>query len=471
MKIIKALFIVLGVFFGISISAMAAGPVVNVPPPIGGGGDDTANIQGALDDCMNNHSAGCTIQLSAGTYKSQQLFIEDFHGTLKGRGMDATILQVLPFQEVTPGSVNIGSLDVNPPSRTNKYPVLLIFAAGDIKVSDMTFKVIDHDPVAASWCYENQYGQTWLFGLLGVIGTSANLLIERVGFDGGPGTLTSSGHNYNAGPIFMGLSSNQPLTGTFKVVSSLIRNSEDDLLVLTVRDAQITIGGSPSEGNLVENGSQGAAIVPLGNSHIEISYNNLEPNANPWSGVLVYQDGWWIPQEPSQFIIKHNTIKVTGAWVRGIWAGDFGPPNGLGKSADFVICDNTIQIAGSGTDPALAGLAGIDALYADGAVISNNRILGNSTVGIALEGASQCMVKANNVEKLNADWVPIALLTADYPTHDSTVVGSGKKTNVYDEGINNTLVGVNNMQGNPPGPAIRDTMKRKIEMIKSIRRP
>jgi len=46
-----------------------------------------------------------------------------------------------------------------------------------------------------------------------------------------------------------------------------------------------------------------------------------------------------------------------------------------------------------------------------------------------------------------------------------------KKTNVYDEGVNNTLVGVNNMQGNPPKPAIRDAMKRKMEMIKFIRKP
>lgn len=56
-------------------------------------------------------------------------------------------------------------------------------------------------------------------------------------------------------------------------------------------------------------------------------------------------------------------------------------------------------------------------------------------------------------------------------TSDSTVVGSMKKTNVYDEGVNNILVVANNMQGNPPGPAIRDAIKRKAEMIKSLRKP
>ena len=46
------------------------------------------------------------------------------------------------------------------------------------------------------------------------------------------------------------------------------------------------------------------------------------------------------------------------------------------------------------------------------------------------------MVKANNVEKFTADWVPIGLLTLNIgtedepilvPTRDSTVVGAGNK--------------------------------------------
>jgi hypothetical protein len=128
-------------------------------------------------------------------------------------------------------------------------------------------------------------------------------------------------------------------------------------------------------------------------------------------------------------------------------------------------------------DPAWAG---IEAAYLDGAVISNNRIIGtNAFLGLALEGASECIVKANNVEQMNAELAPIGLLTVNLgteeepvllPTSGSTVVGSGNKANVYDEGVNNTLVGVNNMHGNPPGPAVRDAMKRKLEMIKSMRK-
>ncbi len=458
------------------IPALAANYVVQVRPP--SGGDDTAMLQAALDDCMTNHPTGCTVQLSAGTYKSQQLFSEDFHGSLKGIGMDATIIQVKPFVEVTAGPVGYSNFSSNLPSRTNKYPFLLIFMAGDITVSDMSFEVIDSEPVSP-WCYYDQCGQTYLFGFVGVIGTSANLLVERVGFEGGPGTMAASGHNYNDGPFFYGLSSDQPLTGTFKVVSSRITDSEDTLGAATLSNARITIGGRSSDGNVFEGGSQGAGFIDMGHSTVEFTYNNVEVSSNPWAGVLAAQGFWWIPQESSLFLIKHNTIRATGPYVDGIGAVDFGPPSGLGKTADFVISDNTIQITGPDVDN--AAWAGIEAVYLEGAVISNNRIIGgNTSLGIALEGTSQCVVKANDVEKMNADWAPIGLLTVNIgteeepvllPTGDSTVVGFGKKTGVYDEGENNTLVGMNNMQGNPPGPAIRDAMKRKMEMIKAMRKP
>lgn len=467
MKAMTKMILLFGLFFLITIFVVVALPgsnyTVYVDPP--SGGDDTAVLQAALDECMTGHPTGCTVQLSAGTYKSKQLIGESFHGSLKGMGMDVTIIQVLAPLEVTAGPVGPGFFDVNPPSRTNKYPMLIVFMVGDITVSDMTFKVSEPEPVVP-WCYRDLgCGWTHLYGLLGVVGTSANFLVDRVGFEGGLGT-TPTGRNYDNGPFFSGISMDDPLRGTFKVVSSRVRNGEDSLLVWGVRNAQIIIGGSPSEGNVVEPGALGGAFVDLDHSVFEYSYNNV--TVDTWGGLYLVQGEFFLPQEASQFLIQHNTFNAAYS-IDGILAADYGPPRGRGKTADYVIRDNRIQLAGSEVTPAWAG---IEAVFLDGAVISNNRILGGSTVGIALEGASQCMIKANNMENLNADWARIGLLTADiYPSHDTTVVGFGQKANVYDEGFNNTLVGINNMQGNPPGPAIRDAMKRKMEMIKSIRKP
>ena len=180
-------------------------------------------------------------------------------------------------------------------------------------------------------------------------------------------------------------------------------------------------------------------------------------------------------ETPSSFLIQHNRIKASGSYEDGILILDEGFLFGEGKTGDFVISNNEITIEPSQGTPAYAG---IQTDFTVGTVISNNRIVGSGLFGISVEGDTQAMVKANNLQKVTADVAPIGLMTNLWfapdlvlPTADSTVVGSGDKTNVFDEGINNTLVGVNNMQGNPPGTAIRDAMKRKMEMIKSLRRP
>jgi len=158
--------------------------IVYVGPP--NGADDTAICQAALDNCMTSHPTGCTIQLSAGTYLSQQLIAEDFHGSFQGMGMGVTTIEVLAPLVVTVSNENVQN---NPPSRTNKYPVLLLFTGGEITVSDLTFKVSAYNPTTP-WCYGGAgCGQTWLEAPLGVIGSSASLLVQRVGFEGAPGQI------------------------------------------------------------------------------------------------------------------------------------------------------------------------------------------------------------------------------------------------------------------------------------------
>jgi hypothetical protein len=60
--------------------------------------------------------------------------------------------------------------------------------------------------------------------------------------------------------------------------------------------------------------------------------------------------------------------------------------------------------------------------------------------------------------------VPRSLWWAD---GDCTVIGHGAKSGVNDfEGVNNTIVGVNNMGSDPPGPVVREAMQRKIVTVK-----
>ena len=62
--------------------------------PLPNGTDDTEAMQLALDQCVS-HGAGCTVQLAAGTYLTEQLFAKDFHGIFKGKFAGETRLTAL----------------------------------------------------------------------------------------------------------------------------------------------------------------------------------------------------------------------------------------------------------------------------------------------------------------------------------------------------------------------------------------
>ncbi len=219
-------------------------------------------------------------------------------------------------------------------------------------------------------------------------------------------------------------------------------------------------------------------FVDLDTSVVDCSHNDISVFGQSGNGGIVAFQDYLVPiAAPSSFLIQHNRIKAAGIYEDGIWLNDFGTVFGNGKTTDFVVSNNEITIGPTETGPADAAIV---IAFAEGAIISNNRILGNGVFGIAVSGDSQAMVKANNVERVTTDAAPIYLMTNLWwapdivvPTTDSTVVGFGNETNVYadPEGYGNILVGVNNIQGNPPGPAVRDAMKRKMALIKSIRRP
>ena len=92
---------------------------------------------------------------------------------------------------------------------------------------------------------------------------------------------------------------------------------------------------------------------------------------------------------------------------------------------------------------------------------------GNACFGTVLEGGSGARVRENNVEQLTAHVAPVGLMEG---TPNPTVVGFRTKTNVSDEGGRNILAGVNSIRANPPSPAIRKAMSRKLEAVKSARK-
>ena len=181
-----------GVCLLISIPAYAANYIVRVSPP--SGGDDTAMLQAALNDGVSH--PGSTVQLAAGTYLTKQLSAENFHGTFKGKGMDVTIIEALPNLEVSQ-EIPIWN---SPPSLGNKYPMLILFFGGDVKVSDMTIRANEINPLAGWYDFEGQTEPfTWLWSILEFMGESTmDVVVTRVAIEGAYDESQPAWDHYNS---------------------------------------------------------------------------------------------------------------------------------------------------------------------------------------------------------------------------------------------------------------------------------
>ncbi len=449
---------------------------VYVSPP--NGTDDTDVLQGALDECVQQQLDGCTVQLAAGTYLTKQLVAYDFQGTFKGMGRNLTTIEALPNLLVNAGDPFVQPCAPN--LTTCLFPSLIVFVDGDIHVSDLSIKISAPPGTATAPWIMGGSTYTNLIDVLRFMGQRpTDVSIDRVAIEGLPDNSEySPGFNVLNGVIYAGelARTTTPfdyyfMSGTLTVRNSSFKNMFDGVgQGGFIKSTQAIIGGSPSEGNVFEDVLVGIDMESSESSVFEISHNRSSGTyasmwVLPWLGVFV-------PSNPSQYFIHDNLFTSKGPYTDGILLLD-DPEN---PWIHAMISNNEITVEPSENEPAYAG---IEAVFTEGTIISNNHFVGSALLGIAVEAASQCMVKANNMEKITADWASIGLFTLNIgneqepillPTSDSTVVGSGLKTDVYDEGDNNTLVGVNNMQGKPPGPAIRDAMKRKMEMIKSMRK-
>lgn len=422
--------------------ASASTPTVWVGPP--SGADDTANIQSALDQCMTLYPHGCTVQFGVGTYYSQQVIAENFHGAVRGMGMEATVVEVIAPLVVTISDENVAD---HPPSRTNKYPILMTFLAGDITVSDISFKVTAYNATTPWWYGGAGPNQTWMEAFVGVVSlTTANLLIQRVAFEGAPGTGDNM-WNLNNGPLYWG-STSGPVTGTFKVVSSRFKDISNSFEVYWILNSQIIIGGSPQDGNVVEDCELGGVVLDADNSVFQYSHNNVQAvTDNGWAGLFIWQGALHMPQKPTQFIVQQNTIAAIGYNQDGIFVFDNGPASGAGKTANLIVTDNTIQMSASEVGPAFSA---IQPMYTEGTLILNNRISGAAENGISLWGSTQSAAIGNDLNHFTADPAGgLGDIYLDPATSNDLVVCAEPTDTVVNQGNNNIIIGCQQPAASP----------------------
>jgi parallel beta-helix repeat protein len=336
-----------------------------------------------------------------------------------------------------------------------------VFTKSDIAISDLTLRVAGQPAGGCQgFC---------VLALLGVVGQTGSVSATRVAFEGEPGPDTGFGaYNLYGGLLVQG---NPEIKADVQVIGSRFKNMSEAIRVWGVAESRVSIGGSPADANTFDNHVIGIYIPEADQSVVNISQNTV---VNSDVGMMIVQNGEW-DHQPANFTIRHNQMTVSGYssvfnWNTGIVVVDLLPANYGEPASSFELSNNDIRLANC---PACDG---IEVNVTEGAVVTGNKLSGTAVDGIWVWASDGCMLKANNLLTLTSSWADI-LLDTDYldtpsvPTTNCTVVGGDPKNTIWmdSESTDNTLVGVNNMHRNPPGPSVRNAMLKKAQMGKGTK--
>ena len=426
------LFCFLALFLILPTTASGAGTTITVAPT---GKDDTANIQNALNACVAK-GPGCTVQLGAGTYFTQQVVVYNFRGTFKGMGMDSTTIQALPALPVTHLTVT----SCQPNLTTCMWPGLFEFVDGNIRVSDLSIN-ITAVPATLPWTDEvDEETHTMLYDVLGFMGQHpTDVSIDRIRMEGEPSPLlTDWGYNVVNGVHYSGELPHSSarydyyfLSGSFTLQSSFFNN----LYVAVSQDAystssQITIGGSPSAGNQIENTCGGLDMEASEKSVFEISYNE---SSGACAGMWVVPT-WvpFVPSSPSRYSIHDNTFIGTEENAEGMFLLD----DVTKPWIQAAVWNNTAEVTASLSE-------GFGVYNTKGTAAWNNTVTGSDGQdGIGLWSTTLDTVINNNVSGFTVDsTVGLAQIYLDPYTTQDLVVCAERSNTVLNQGTNNIIIG------------------------------
>lgn len=374
-------------------AALWAGPLtIKVPRP--NGLDDTANLQAALDAAVT-HGPGATVQLAAGTYRTNQLVATNFQGRLKGAGQTQTTLVAkanLP--------VNVGDGQWPLPDASHPWPVLITFIDGDIRVSDLAISVPTADGTATAVYDSPQFGDgvSGLISVLLFMGQyPTNAVVERVAITGAQ-DVTPWGYNVITGINYSSYypDSGNPggtlwLKGNFTVQNCTLRtmglgtgfNGRH-------QDNQVVIGGAPGRGNVIQDVILGIDLELAQNAGFEVSFNQVSARMVGLWETKIFSQGAasYPPTAPSGFFIHDNTFTITGAEAPG-------------EQGAIAIIDTAaspwIRASVYNNRIAMDDMYsyGIIATHTQGTTIRSNTFTGMGTSGINLAGATLATVEDN----------------------------------------------------------------------------
>ena len=422
------------------------GPVTYVYPT---GGDDAANILAALQA----NEPGGTVMLTEGTfYLGSAVHVHNFSGTLRGAGKDKTIVTTLPGDKIEATPIHCwGGI---------KLSTMFYFeGGGDISVSDLSMVVTDPAPAVN----QDAFGDA-LASPLVMDGLDRNTRVERARFQGAPGALYP--WNMLWGTCVVGYAG--PPEYQYMVGDHLVESCDYEMTGFIGYVTQYQTDGRVAvENSSFANMNRGVSMQDHSNCDVKISRNEIVDALA--SGVWLYQ-GYWLASgielSPSRFLIEHNTIRSTassssdGIQLIDNYCGVLGD-----KTMEAAVTNNKISLD--------TEWGGITDYYVQDAVITNNIIEGTMMsaiyVGVSGLASPNWTILGNNVQRVHPYFPGFdATIWLGPATSHCTVVGGSNKTNVFDEGTDNIVVGVTKVGGEGLGEHVKEGMQEKMRIRKDM---
>ena len=428
-------------------------------------GNDTKAIQAAFNAAVKA-GPGSTVQLSAGHFYTNTIFVSNFRGTFKGAGEGKTTIDCLR------------GLDPSLPGVTlmpgQNFTFLLGFDGGDVRVSDMSFDVTAFFPVDE----QSNGGRDYLEVDVLVTG-NASSAFDRVAFEAGSGS--DSGLNTDEGLIITGVGPNDangnpltynPINGVESVRDCAFNP------VIGVQANGLTHGALTISGSVFDCGFLGCLLDDSSASQITVSHNQMQNSSGEC--VVLYQ-GWQaadfgdaslLPPLPApHFLICDNHLLASGS-ASAFFAEDDSLLYGARNRLRATVAGNKLDLDTT--------TVGIGEFATRDFCVFDNRISGSALTGMylgddyggpdgtTLYPVSDWKIIANDLHSLSTSMASIVL--GNGSSH-CLVVGGPPPTTVLDEGTGNILINVTPVSDPPAAAAAPMNSLKQVKQLKEMMRP
>ena len=460
-----------------------------IPAPTGIPEVDWQNLQNGIDAA----EPGDTLRLAVGTYRIHRpLEFQEWNGSLTGASHDRDDT-VIEISRASNGDLfraihnPMGDDADFTGSQVFETPAILTLnSQGIFRIANLTIKIDEIGVAEKSYVLDSNTGDVAFYIdvwennnsriIGGTLGAEVDVVIENSSFLGAAANqffgqpnhgIQLYGHEFNT-------------VGNYTVRDSNFEGIGTNVInVISMSGAQILIEDntfSDSPRPIVLWNNSGCTVQIIDNSASNLLQSAVfvwdiplfPPPAQPCHvtvrGLKVNGGGgvWWdqdLYDNPSVGVFTHNTIeqKPDSQWAGfELWGG---------SSSTLTISHN--RISGEG-----AFLWGpLFAFDLQGATINNNEISGSGPAAVyfaplGIGSVSEVTLLGNNFQQWRLESSlgvePVAPIWLGPNTHNNTLVGGPNGQNVADEGVDNVLIGVNNMGANI-GQDIREAIRRRTD--------